>query len=361
MLGLVTDPRTKIRARGAWSNPPNRFDRIQVEPDPDGDRENDEAPRTQYLRDRSQSIISTNESPDIPFDASLNPYRGCEHGCAYCYARPTHEYLGFSSGLDFETRILVKEDAPRLLTHELASPKWKPQLLALSGVTDPYQPIERRLGITRQCLAVLAECRNPVGIVTKNHLVTRDLDHLEELSRHGAVAVNLSLTTLDADLARRLEPRASSPAMRLDAIRALKTAGIPVGILVAPVIPALNDHEIPNLLAAAAEAGAQWAGMVMLRLPHAVAPLFEDWLERCVPSRKEKVLSRIRALRGGQLHDGRFGLRMSGQGPGAERISRLFQVARRRSSLTGEAAELSCTSFRRPQGAQLELFGLYSA
>src|SRR5262249_29963864 len=243
------------------------------EADPEGP-----APATQFFRDSSRTIIARNDSPDVGFDASINPYRGCEHGCTYCYARPTHEYLGFSAGLDFETKIMVKEDAPELLRRELAAPRYQPKPLALSGVTDPYQPIERRLQLTRRCLEVLVEFRNPVVIVTKNHLVTRDADLLGELATRRAVAVFVSVTTLDADLARILEPRASSPPGRLDAVKELAELGIPVGVLVAPVIPGLTDHELPSILKAVASAGAISAGYVMLRLPHAVAVLFEQWL-----------------------------------------------------------------------------------
>jgi DNA repair photolyase len=343
------------RGRGASFNPTNRFESLSLERDQDWNPEEDPSPKTQFLRDLSQSVISYNNSPDIPFTASLNPYRGCEHGCAYCYARPFHEYLGFSAGLDFETRIMVKENAPELLRQELSARNWKPQMLALSGVTDPYQPIERRLQLTRRCLAVLAEFRNPVGIVTKNHLVTRDIDLLRELAAHDAVAVNLSITSLDAEFARKLEPRASAPRQRLAAVEALAKAGIPVGVLVAPVIPVLNEPEIPAVLKAAKEAGAQWAGMIVLRLPHAVGPIFEQWLESHFPEKKEKVLGRVRALRGGKLNDPRFGSRMRGEGIFAEQIARLFQVARRKVGLPEDRPELSAAAFRKPEGAQLRL------
>src|SRR5215510_5595319 len=232
-----------VPGRGASINPPNRFERLSYEADPEESGSSGPAPKTQYLRDTSKSIIAHNDSPDIPFDASVNPYRGCEHGCIYCYARPTHEFLGFSAGLDFETRILVKEDAPELLYDELSSRKWKPQILVMSGVTDPYQPIESRLRITRRCLEVLAEFRNPVGIITKNHLVTRDIDLLSDLAKHQAATVYVAVTTLDTELRRVMEPRTSPPAARLAAIRALSAAGIPTGVLVAPIIPGLTDHE----------------------------------------------------------------------------------------------------------------------
>jgi DNA repair photolyase len=345
-----------IRGRGAAENPANRFDRLHYEPDPDLDPSEQPAPRTQFLRDESRSIITSNDSPDVGFRYSINPYRGCEHGCPYCYARPTHEYLGFSAGLDFETRIVVKEDAPALLRKELSSPKWAPEVLGLSGVTDPYQPIERRLQLTRRCLEVLAEFRNPVAIVTKNRLVARDADLLGELATHRAAAVFLSITTLDAGLAGVLEPRAARPAARLEALAELRRAGVPVGVLVAPVIPGLNDHEIPSVLAAAAEAGAAHAGYVVLRLPHGVADLFSAWLDRHFPDGKEKVLGRIRDLRGGQLNDSRFGRRMRGEGVLAAQIKSLFALGCRRAGITGRGPELSAAAFRRPGGTQRLLF-----
>ena len=353
---VVTSGHPKSSARGAAGNPPNRFERIQLERDADWNLEEDPLPRTQFLKDRSQTIIATNESPDVGFEASLNPYRGCEHGCIYCYARPFHEFLGFSSGLDFETKIMVKEDAPRLLRAELSSPRWQPKVLAMSGVTDPYQPVERRLKLTRGCLEVLAEFRNPVSLVTKNQLVTRDVDLLGELARYRATRVCLSLTTLDTELRAILEPRTSPPAARLATIATLARAGIPTGALVAPVIPGLNDHEIPSVLDAAARAGARFAGFLVLRLPHAVAPMFEQWLTLHFPDRKEKVLNRLRALRDGRLDDNRFGKRMRGEGIFAEQIETLFDVARRKAGLTACAPELSSAAFRRPGGAQMGLF-----
>ena len=343
------------RGRGASENPANRFQKLHLERDEEWNPEEDSSPKTQFLRDSSQSIITYNDSPDIPFSASLNVYRGCEHGCSYCYARNTHEYLGFSAGLDFESKIMVKEDAPELLRNELSSPKWKPQLLAMSGVTDCYQPVERRLQLTRKCLAVLAEFRNPVGIVTKNHLVTRDLDILQQLAAHQAVTVYLSINSLDGELARKLEPRASLPQQRLAAVEALAKAGIPVGVLVAPIIPALNDYEIPAVLAAAKAAGAGSAGMVILRLPLTVSPIFEQWLEQNFPEKKEKVLGRIRAIRGGKLNDARFGSRMRGEGIFADQITQMFEVARRKAGISERGAQLSVAAFRRPGGLQLGL------
>ena len=343
------------RGRGAIGNPANRFEHISLERDADWDPEQDPAPKTQFYRDLSQTIITYNDSPDIPFHASLNPYRGCEHGCSYCYARPFHEYLGFSAGLDFESRIMVKENAPELLRKELSSRKWQPQKLAMSGVTDCYQPIERKLQLTRRCLAVLAEFRNPVSIITKNFLVTRDLDLLQDLASHHAAMVMLSLNSLDSELARNLEPRASSPRQRLAGIEALAQAGVPVGVMVAPVIPALTDHEIPAVLEAAKAAGAAWAGTEILRLPLTVAPLFEQWLERTVPEKKDKILNRIRDIRGGRLNDPRFGYRMGGEGNFAEQIFQMFRVGQRRAGMGEQGPELSTAAFRRPEGAQLAL------
>jgi DNA repair photolyase len=345
-----------VKGRGAGLNPTNRFETISVERDPE--IPGPERIATELLRDTSRSLITRNDSPDVGFEVSINPYRGCEHGCVYCYARPFHEYLGFSAGLDFESRILVKEDAPEILRKELASPKWKPQTLAMSGVTDAYQPAERKLEITRRCLEVLAEFRNPVAIITKNELVTRDLDHLTALNEHGAVAVYLSITTLDGDLARRMEPRASHPRDRLKAVERLAAAGIPVGVMVAPVVPAITDHEMPKILEAAASAGATSAGYVVLRLPGAVTGLFEDWLERYFPDRKEKVLNRLRDLRGGKLYDPRFGSRMRGEGLFADQIRVTFETFKRRYGLDKPRPELSTAAFRRPgQGVQLGLFG----
>lgn len=346
---------SSLRGRGAAANLPNRFEHLLLERNADWNSPEDPAPATRFYRDLSQTIISYNNSPDIPFNAGINPYRGCEHGCAYCYARPTHEYLGFSAGLDFESKIMVKENAPELLRRELASPKWKPQELAMSGVTDCYQPAERRLQLTRKCLAVLADFLNPVTIITKNYLVTRDLDLLTELALHRAVAVHLSINSLDSGLARKLEPRASAPRQRLAAVEALANAGVPVGVLVAPVIPALNDHEMPAVLAAAKAAGARWAYTEVLRLPLTVAPVFEQWLERAFPEKKDKVLGRIRAIRGGKLNDSRFGSRMRGEGIFADHISRLFHVARHKAGLAEDAPELSTAFFRRPEGPQLSL------
>jgi DNA repair photolyase len=347
---------TKIHGRGAAENPPNRFEHSAYERDADWDEPDDPAPKTQFYRDVSASIITHNDSPDVGFDASINPYRGCEHGCIYCYARPYHEYLGLSSGLDFETKIVVKENAPELLRRELSSPKWKPQVLAMSGVTDPYQPIERRLKLTRRCLEVLVEFRNPVAIVTKNYLVTRDIDLLADLARDSASAVFVSVTTLDAGLARIMEPRTAQPAAKLRAIAELTKAGVPAGVFVAPVIPGLTDHELPSIVKAAAEAGAQFAGMVPVRLPYAVKDLFEQWLARHFPERKAKVLAQIRGMRGGKLNETEFGKRMRGEGILAEQTMKLFRVACDKAGISQRGPHLSTAAFRRPSGAQLDLF-----
>jgi DNA repair photolyase len=346
----------QIRGRGATINPAIRFEALHYEIE--DWCEPDSEPRsvsTQYLKDDSQSIISYNNSPDVGFDASLNPYRGCEHGCAYCYARPTHEYLGFSAGIDFESRIMVKPKAAALLATELARPSWTPQSLALSGVTDAYQPIERKLQITRSCLRVLADFRNPVIVVTKNHLVTRDADYLAELASVDASAVSVSITTLDPKLAQILEPRASTPSHRLDAVAKLRAAGVPVGVNIAPIIPGLNDYEIPKIAEAAAAAGAEFAGYTIVRLPLTVAPIFVAWLENHFPDRKEKILGQIRSIRNGKLNTAEFGARMRGDGPLAEQIGQMFHVSCRRSGLNGRHRGLSIAAFRRVVPNQLEL------
>jgi DNA repair photolyase len=345
--------------RGSVTNPHNRFEKLTVELEPEALVDDDGErilPRTQFLRDDTQSLITYNNSPDIPFRTSINPYRGCEHGCAYCFARPYHEYLGFSAGLDFETKIVVKENAPDLLRAELSAKRWQPQPLTMSAITDCYQPVERRLQLTRRCLAVLAEFRNPVGIITKNHLVTRDIDYLSELAQRDAAHVAVSITTLDPELARTLEPRASTPARRLAAVEELSAAGVPVVVMMAPIIPGLTDHEIPELLAAAARAGARTASYVMLRLPWAVAPLFTEWLDRHAPGHKDKVLSRIQSMRGGKLYDAKWGVRMRGEGIFAEQVKALFALAKRKAEFRGAMPELSAASFRVPTN-QLSLFG----
>jgi len=348
------------KGRGTPSNPAGRFERLAFVYEPGeevyGDDEARPAQPTELFRDTSKSILAFNDSPDVPMDASVNPYRGCEHGCIYCYARPYHEYLGLSAGTDFESRIFVKEHAAALLREALSAKSWTPQVIGLSGVTDPYQPIERKLRITRACLEVLAEFRNPVAVITKNHLVTRDIDVLASMAEHQAAQVFLSITTLDDDLARVMEPRASRPGLRLEAVRKLREAGIPVGVMVAPIIPALTDHEVPAILEAAAEAGAMTAGRNVVRLPHGVKHLFAEWLEAHAPHRKEKVLNRLRDMRDGKLNDSTFGSRMVGEGPFAESIHQMFDLHRRRLGLT-QKLSLSTAAFRRPGGSQLNLFG----
>lgn len=342
---------TGPHGRGTSENPPGRFERLEVvsEEPPPGRL------ATHFLRDDSRSIVTRNESPDVPFEVSINPYRGCEHGCTYCYARTYHEYLGFSAGLDFETRILVKEKAPELLRAELDSPGWRPRVLGISGVTDPYQPVERKLELTRRCLRVLADYRNPVGLITKNALVTRDLDYLAELAGHHAAGVAISITSLDPGLTRRMEPRTSHPRDRLEALETLSKHGIPCGVSVAPVIPGLTDHEIPAILEAAADHGAVWANWLLLRLPGAVEGIFRTWLEQAFPDRTDKVLNRIRSLRGGELSDSQFGRRMRGEGVFAQQIRSLFQTGCERYGLSPTPTPLSAKAFRRPGGHQLDL------
>jgi DNA repair photolyase len=346
-----------VKGRGAASNPTGRFERLAFVPEV-GDAGDDPEPArpTECYRDTSKSILAFNDSPDVPMDASVNPYRGCEHGCIYCYARPYHEYLGLSAGTDFESRIFVKENAAALLREALSSTSWKPQVIGMSGVTDPYQPVERKFRITRACLEVLREFLNPVAVITKNHLVTRDIDVLAPMAEHGAAGVFLSITTLDDELARTMEPRASRPGLRLDAIRKLRAAGIPVGVMVAPIIPGLTDHEVPAILSAAAEAGAMTAGRTVVRLPHGVKELFAEWLEAHAPHRKEKVLGRLRDMRDGKLNDSTFGSRMTGEGPFAESIHQMFELHRRRLGLT-QHVPLSTKAFRRATGGQMDLFG----
>ena len=347
-----------LRGRGTSWNPPNRFERLHLDRsgwmDPD-----DPPPETVLLDDATRTILAHNSSPDVGFDVGINPYRGCSHGCAYCYARPTHEYLGFSAGLDFETRILVKRRAPELLREAMSSPRWTPKLIGLSGNTDAYQPAERRLRITRRCLEVLADFRNPVGIVTKSYLVTRDLDLLSELAAHRAVAVVLSITSLRDELQRAMEPRAASPGRRLGAIRVLAEAGIPVGVNIAPVVPGLTDHEMPDILEAAAAAGATFASYIMLRLPHGVKEIFAEWLERHVPERRDKVLNRVSELGGGRLYDARFEVRGRGQGLWADQLAALFRINRDRLGLT-RPPTLSTEAFRVPGDPAHDQFDLFA-
>ncbi len=348
--------------RGTALNPANRFEPLTVEADPDYAEFDEHGvpverphPRTQFYEDATETILNRYDSPDLGAGWSLNAYRGCEHGCAYCFARPFHEYLGWSSGLDFETRILVKTRAPALLRAELSSRKWRPESIGMSGVTDCYQPAERRFRITRACLEVMAEFRQPVGIITKNFLVTRDLDLLAQLARHDCAMVYVSVTTLDADLAGKLEPRAARPEHRLRAIRMLADAGVPVGVMVAPIIPGLTDHEMPAILDAVAAAGARRANYVVLRLPYAVKDVFLAWLDAHAPSKKDRVVARLRELRGGKLYDATFGARMRGEGIFAEQIKQLFAVSARRAGLNRDDFQLSTAHFRRPGGTQLDM------
>jgi DNA repair photolyase len=345
-----------LRGRGTSANPANRFEKIEIEPDFEHVQGDDEylerlaRPQTTYLIDTSKTIIATNDSPDVAFSHSINPFRGCSHGCSYCYARPTHEYLGFSAGLDFETKVMVKLNAPALLRAELMARKYTPVRLAISGVTDCYQPAERKFQLTRQCLKVLAEFKNPVSVITKNHLITRDVDLLGEMAAwKGAVAI-VSITTLDPDLTRVMEPQTSVPRRRLEAVRRLTEAGVPTGVMLAPMIPGLNDHEMPAILTAAAEAGARFAGYVPLRLPWTVAPIFEDWIQTHFPDRAGKVLGRVRDMRGGRLNDGNFGSRMHGQGVWAGQLKAMFMFARKQAGMEGAFPELSTDHFHRPGG-----------
>ena len=341
---------------GARSDPPNRFESIHI--DWDETSEPSSSRDIVYLEDASQSIVSENRSPDLSFRYSVNPYRGCAHGCAYCYARPTHEYLGLGAGIDFETKIVVKRDAPRLFREFLAKDSWKPEPIAFSGVTDCYQPIERSLELTRGCLTVAAESKQPLSIVTKNALVCRDVDLLSQLAHDGLVHVYVSITTLDPELARDMEPRTSTPSARLRAIETLAAAGVPAGVMVAPVIPGLNDHEMPTILKAARDAGASVAGYVLLRLPLSVEPVFSDWLERTRPRQSAKIMGRVRSTRGGKSNESTFGTRMTGSGEIAEQIGAMFRVLRHQLSYRSKLAPHRCDLFRRPPGSseQLRLF-----
>jgi DNA repair photolyase len=340
--------------RAAQIRPPNRFESAhrqddfeQLEPDDElvADRR---AIPTQFLPDDSKTIIRENDSPDVGFRFSINPYRGCEHGCVYCYARPGHETLGMDAGLDFETKILVKHDAARLLRRELARPAWDGEFIAISGVTDCYQPIERKLRLTRSCLEVLLEARQPVGIITKNVLMLRDLDLLAPMAELRLVHVNLSVTTLDGELARTMEPRTATPAAKLRAIAELTAAGVPTRVMVAPIVPGLTDEHVPAVLEAAAAAGAKAAGFVLLRLPFAVLPIFQDWLARNFPLKKDRVEALIRSTRGGRMSDPRWGSRMRGEGPYAEQIARTFKVFAKKYGLDGPLPPLDSSQFRRP-------------
>ena len=357
-----------LKGRGASLNPESRFGEWRREgrfeadaaewTSPDGSETAPAPVKTQVTREIARSILSRNASPDVPFTTSLNPYRGCEHGCVYCYARPSHAYLDLSPGLDFETRLHAKVNAAELLRQALGKPGYRCETLALGANTDPYQPIEREFRITRGVLEVLSAHGHPVGIVTKNALVLRDLDLLADMARRNLVQVFLSITTLDHDLARRMEPRASSPTRRLETLAALKAAGVPCGVMVAPVIPFLNDQGIEQVLAAAADAGASRAGYVLLRLPYEIKELFKAWLTNHYPLKAEHVMSRIRAMRQGRENDPRFGARMRGQGVMADLLAQRFDKACRRLGLNQGRGELDTRKFRVPEAPapQLSLF-----
>jgi DNA repair photolyase len=350
---------TKIKGRGAVSNPAGRFESTRREQVDDGwfpAEDGNARPATTVTEEQARSIIARNDSPDIPFEHSINPYRGCEHGCVYCYARPSHAYLNLSPGLDFETKLFAKTNAAERLREALARPGYRPAPINLGANTDPYQPVERRYRITRELLEVFVEARHPCTIVTKSAMVERDLDLLADLARDRLVAVFVSVTTLDNRLSSKLEPRASAPQRRIQAIGALSVAGVPVGVLVSPVIPQVTDMHLEEILARARAAGASQAGYALIRLPHEVAPLFREWLAEHLPERAAHVMSLVRQMRGGRDNDPRFGVRMTGEGVFAELIARRFQLARQRLGYTpGKAVDLRCDLFR-PPSAQGHLF-----
>ena len=348
-----------FKGRGAASNPAVRFDALTKEQWHDGWYEDEivEHISETILPDRARSVITTNDSPDVGFEQSINPYRGCSHGCVYCFARPTHAYLGLSPGLDFETKLFYKADAVKILEGELAKPKYVCKPIALGINTDGYQPLEKRLQVTRGILAVLARCRHPVTIVTKSALILRDLDLLRDLAQDRLVSVMLSITSLTDDIKRTLEPRAASPLARLRVVEQLAQAGIPVGVLVAPVIPAITDHEMEDIVAAAKRAGAGSAGYVLLRLPHEVKILFREWLDEHYPDRAKHVMSLINQTRGGKDYDAEFGQRMTGTGPYAELLRTRFELARRKCGFddAGERHDLRTDLFRPPARDQAQL------
>jgi DNA repair photolyase len=347
----MTRPPGPIKGRGAVSNRDGRFERTRREAVDDGwQRDDEDLPplRTTVEVDTARSVIARNDSPDVPFEQSINPYRGCEHGCVYCFARPTHAYLGLSPGLDFETRLFAKRGAAALLRGELSRPGYRCSPIALGINTDAYQPVERELRVTRELLEVLHETRHPVSIVTKSALVERDLDLLAGMGRDGLAHVAVSITTLDRSLARQMEPRAAAPQRRLETLRRLSEAGVPTVVLVAPVIPVLTDPELESILEAAATSGARSAGYVMLRLPHELTEIFPEWLEAHHPLKASHVLNRLRAMRGGALYDASFGKRMTGEGPYAEIIQRRFRLARQRLGLDRCLPDLRTDLFRPP-------------
>lgn len=345
-----------IKGRGSASHIPGRFAITTVELDDDG--EPLPHPATELTAETARSLITRNRSPDVPFNLSINPYRGCEHGCVYCFARPSHAYLDLSPGLDFETRLRVKHNAPQLFEQELRKPGYCCETIALGVNTDAYQPVEREQRVVRQLLEVALRFKQPLSIITKSGLILRDLDLLGELARRRLVHVAVSVTTLDDDLKRVMEPRAASPAVRLKVIRELRAAGVPVTVLLAPLIPLINDHELEGMVAAVAEAGAQSANYLLLRLPHEVAPIFCDWLQQHFPERAGHVMSRLRDMRGGKLYDSEFGRRMTGRGVFAELLQQRFQVARRKAGLgQRERIALDCSQFWVPprRGDQMRL------
>ncbi len=365
---IATNRERRTKARGAVANVPHRFTVLETTPFDDGWGQDSfggdsaiEAPpplATNVAIDHAKSILSRNMSPDVPFDRSVNPYRGCEHGCVYCFARPSHAYLDLSPGLDFETRLFQKPHAARLLRCELGRKGYTPATIALGANTDPYQPIERRLELTRSCLSVLSDCRHPVSIITKSALVERDIDLLTGMANQELAAVCLSITTLDRSLARIMEPRAATPARRIETVRRLSAAGIPVFVLVSPIIPFINDHEIEAILTEAAGAGAIGANALLVRLPYEVAPIMEQWLRTHFPDRADRVLNTLRGARGGRLNDPRFGSRMRGEGPMADMIMKRFRKARDTAGLSERRWDLRTDLFKRPghDGRQLSLF-----
>jgi DNA repair photolyase len=359
VLDITADTR-RLRGRGALSNASSRYDReTRVLVDDGWQNEEEELPplKTEVMKDSSRTIITRNNSPDISFSQSINPYKGCEHGCIYCFARPTHAYLGLSPGADFESKLFAKPNAAELLARELSSPNYVPKVIAMGTNTDPYQPTEKRMRITRSILEVLREFNHPVGIVTKSALILRDLDILAPMAAEGLAKVAVSVTTLDRKLARTMEPRASTPPKRLETIRALTEAGVPTNVMFAPVIPALNDEELENVLTAAKDAGALSAGYVLLRLPLEIKDLFREWLEESFPDRAKHVMSLVRQMRGGKDYDSNWHTRMRGTGPYAALIARRFHIAVKRIGLNRESHPLVLNKFKRPPqlGEQLAL------
>lgn len=351
-----------IKGRGAQFNPKNRFEKLHIDPDQfeeSEEKEDEKSERkieTSFFKDDSKSVISKNDSDDLDFNLSINPYRGCEHGCIYCYARPNHEFLGFSSGIDFETKIMVKENAPELLEVFLNRKNYKPDIINFSGNTDCYQPVERKLKITRKLLKICSDYGNPVSIITKNYLILRDLDILKVMSERNLVVVRISITTLDNKLTRIMEPRTAEPGRRLNIIKTLSENKIPVGVNIAPIIPGLTDKEIPSILKAAVEAGARFAGREMLRLPYSVKELFLNWLAENMPDRSDKIINQIKQIRSGKLNDYRPGVRFSGEGELADTINSLFIISCQKFGLKLHGPKLSFAEFGKIRNSQLNLF-----